>query len=394
MAAMLKRLSRGLRTVFVVAALTVAAYATAAEWRGDHPDTYVVKRGDTLWDISARFLKKPWLWPEIWQANPQIKNPHLIYPGDVISLAYLDRLAVQPGPRTEARPINAIPLDQVEAFLKDLRVVDQFEQLPYVVSLEEERLRGSQGQVVYVRGLAGAQPGQRYLVVRPGQRYTQTRRMSNGEYESFKEDLDYRGKRLLTETNNLDTGWTNMVLSEGPLELLGYELARVNVGTVTRGEVADVQVSTVLLDEAGREVRIGDRLIPVDATGYDLQFFPHPPKTQLPNGKVQVLAVADTHMYGGPRDVIAISAGARDGVDNGTVFSIWRNGNKVIDKVEYGEDRSYQSVPKSSRVQLPDEFAGHVMVFRTFDKMSYGLVMEGIKPTKVGYTLKHPDATY
>lgn len=394
MAAMLKRLSRGLRTVFVVAALTVAAYATAAEWRGDHPDTYVVKRGDTLWDISARFLKKPWLWPEIWQANPQIKNPHLIYPGDVISLAYLDRLAVQPGPRTEARPINAIPLDQVEAFLKDLRVVDQFEQLPYVVSLEEERLRGSQGQVVYVRGLAGAQPGQRYLIVRPGQRYTQTRRMSNGEYESFKEDLDYRGKRLLTETNNLDTGWTNMVLSEGPLELLGYELARVNVGTVTRGEVADVQVSTVLLDEAGREVRIGDRLIPVDATGYDLQFFPHPPKTQLPNGKVQVLAVADTHMYGGPRDVIAISAGARDGVDNGTVFSIWRNGNKVIDKVEYGDDRSYQSVPKSSRVQLPDEFAGHVMVFRTFDKMSYGLVMEGIKPTKVGYALKHPDATY
>ncbi len=181
MAAMFKRLSRGLRTVFVVAALTVAAYATAAEWRGDHPDTYVVKRGDTLWDISARFLKKPWLWPEIWQANPQIKNPHLIYPGDVISLAYLDRLAVQPGPR-QAAPINAIPLDQIEAFLKDLRVVDQFEQLPYVVSLEEDRLRGSQGQVVYVRGLAGAQPGQRYLIVRPTQRYTQTRRTSNGQY--------------------------------------------------------------------------------------------------------------------------------------------------------------------------------------------------------------------
>ncbi len=393
MAAMLKRLSRGLRTVFVVAALTVAAYATAAEWRGDHPDTYVVKRGDTLWDISARFLKKPWLWPEIWQANPQIKNPHLIYPGDVISLAYLDRLAVQPGPR-QAAPINAIPLDQIEAFLKDLRVVDEFEQLPYVVSLEEDRLRGSQGQVVYVRGLAGAQPGQRYLIVRPTQRYTQTRRTSNGQYLPFKEDLDFRGKRLLTQTADLDTGWTNMVLSEGPLELLGYELARVNLGTVTRGEVANVEASTVLLDEAGREVRIGDRLIPVDATGYDLQFFPHAPKAQLPIGKAQVLAVADMDRYGGPRDVIAISAGARDGIDNGTVFSIWRNGSNVIDKVEYGEDRSYQSVPKKSRVQLPDEFAGHVMVFRTFDKMSYGLVMEGIKPTKVGYTLKHPDATY
>lgn len=394
MAAMLKRLSRGLHIVFAVAMMTVATYAAAVELRGDHPDTYVVRRGDTLWDISARFLKKPWLWPEIWQANPQIKNPHLIYPGDVISLAYLDRLAVQPGPRTEAAPINAIPLDQVEAFLKDMRVVDQFEQLPYVVSIEGERLRGTQNHVVYVRGLAGAQPGQRYLVVRPGQRYTQTRRVSNGQYLPFKEDLDYRGKRIWTETNDLKSGWTNMMLSEGPLELLGYELARINVGTITRGEVANVQVSTLLLDEVGREVRVGDRVIPVDAMAYDLQFFPHPPKTQLPVGKAQVLAVADANMYGGPRDVVAISAGARDGVDNGTVFSIWSNGNKVIDRVEYGDDRSDLSVPKSSRVQLPDEFTGHVMVFRTFDKMSYGLVMEGIKPTRIGYSLKHPDATY
>ena len=394
MAAMLKRLSRGLHIVFAVAMLTVATYAAAVELRGNHPDSYVVRRGDTLWDISARFLKKPWLWPEIWQANPQIKNPHLIYPGDVISLAYLDRLAVQPGPRTEAAPINAIPLDQVEAFLKDMRVVDQFEDLPYVVSLEGERLRSTQGQVAYVRGLAGAQPGQRFLVVRPGQRYTQTKRMSNGEYSVYKEDLDFRGKRILTETNDFNSGWTNMALQEGPLELLGYELARVNLGTVTRGEVGGIQVSTLLLDDAGLEVRAGDRVIPVDALAYDLQFFPHPPKTQLPTGKVQVLALADSDLYGGPRDVVAISAGARDGVDNGTVFSVWSNGQKVVDKVEYGLDRSDLSVPKGSRVQLPDEFTGHVMVFRTFDKMSYGLVMEGIKPTRVGYSLKHPDATY
>ena len=129
MAAKFKRLSQGLRTVLVVAMLTVATYAAAVEMRGDHPDTYVVKRGDTLWDIAGRFLKRPWLWPEIWQANPQIANPHLIYPGDVISLAYLDRVAVQPGPR-QGTPINAIPLADVEPFLKDLRVVDEFEQMP------------------------------------------------------------------------------------------------------------------------------------------------------------------------------------------------------------------------------------------------------------------------
>src|SRR5687767_11838085 len=140
MATMLKRLSQGLRTVFAVAILTVATYAVAQEFRGDHPDTYVVKRGDTLWDIAGKFLKRPWLWPEIWQANPQIKNPHLIYPGDVISLAYLDRVAVAPGPREEA-PLTGVPLSQVEPFLKNLRVVDEFEDLPYVVGLEEDRLR-------------------------------------------------------------------------------------------------------------------------------------------------------------------------------------------------------------------------------------------------------------
>src|SRR4051812_41422303 len=101
-----------LTRIAAVALLTVATYAAAVEMRGDHPDTYVVQRGDTLWDIAGRFLKRPWLWPEVWQANPQIKNPHLIYPGDVISLAYLNRVAVQPGPRGEA-PINAVPLAEI-----------------------------------------------------------------------------------------------------------------------------------------------------------------------------------------------------------------------------------------------------------------------------------------
>src|SRR6188768_2754403 len=87
---------------------TVAVYAAASQIRPDHPDTYTVRKGDTLWDISARFLSKPWLWPEIWQANPQVRNPHLIYPGDVLSLAYLDRVVAQPGPRREA-PINGVP---------------------------------------------------------------------------------------------------------------------------------------------------------------------------------------------------------------------------------------------------------------------------------------------
>lgn len=389
MAAKLKRLSQGLRTVLAVALLTVATYAAAVELRGDHPDTYVVKRGDTLWDIAGQFLKRPWLWPEIWQANPQIQNPHLIYPGDVISLAYLDRVAVQPGPR-EGAPINAIPLSEVEPFLKDLSVVDGFEQMPYVVGLEEDRLRSSQGQLAYIRGLPDAQPGQRYAVVRPTQRYTYLDRSGMCCDLFHNDDLDFRGRHTL-DTQNY---WTDVVTPDKGKELLGYELMRVNAGTITRGEVGGIEASTLLLDEANREVRIGDRIVAVNPQPYDLQFFPHPPKQQAEYGRARVLAVADMLTTGGPRDVVALSIGAREGVDNGTVFSVWRVGSNAVDKVEYGLDRTEDTVPFEGKVRLPDEFAGHVMVFRTFDKISYGLVMDSVKPTRVGYELKHPDAPY
>ena len=390
MAGMLQRLSQALRTGFAVALLMVAGYAMAQGLRGDHPDTYVVKRGDTLWDIAGTFLQHPWLWPEIWQANPQIRNPHLIYPGDVISLAYLDRITAQPGPRTEAQPINAIPLSDIEPFLKDLRVVDDFEQLPYVVGLEEDRLRGSKGQVVYVRGLAGTRLGERYLIVRPTVRYTRLERAGMCCDLLEQDDLDFRGRR------DVDFGkyWSHVVFPDKGGESLGYELMRVNAGTMTRGEVGGIEASTVLLDESDREVRPGDRLIPVDAQPYDLQFFPHPPKQQLDYGRARVLAITDNLAYGGPRDVVALSVGARDGIDNGTVFSAWRVGSNVVDKVEYGRRRTEETVPAGGHVRLPDEYASHLMVFRTFDRMSYALVMDSTKPTRVGYELKHPDAPY
>ncbi len=369
------------RTVFAVAVLTVGTYAAAAEMAERHPDTYVVKRGDTLWDISARFLKKPWLWPEIWQANPQIQNPHLIYPGDVISLAYLDRVAVQQGPRQEA-PLNAIPLSDIEAYLKDRRIVDSFDQLPHVAGLEEDRLRGSGGHNIYVRGLDGAQAGQRFLVVRPTAKFSDNPRA---------QDLDFRGKSIRGEVDQ----WKDIVEQSGKGAFLGYELAKVNVATFTRGVVPGTEVSTLVADIGGHEVRVGDRLIPVDAQPYDLHFFPHPPATD-PAGKLRVLAVADALTTGGTRDVIAISGGRLNGVDNGTVFSIWRNGSHTANRMAHPESSRISESTKSGagRVSLPDEYASHAMVFRTFDKVSYALVMEGVDATRVGYELKHPDATY
>jgi hypothetical protein len=391
MAAKLKHLPQGLRTVLAVALLTVATWAMAVDLRGDHPDTYVVQRGDTLWDIAGRFLQRPWLWPEIWQANPQIQNPHLIYPGDVISLAYLDRVQVQvqPGPRTEA-PITGIPLSEVEPFLKDLRVVDGFKDLPYVVGLEGDRLRSSTDQLAYLRGLSGAQPGQRYMVVRPTRRYTHVDRSDQCCDLFHDDDLDFRGRHVLDSADF----WSDAMVADNGKELLGYELMRVATGTITRGEVGGIEASTLLLDRGSRDVRVGDRIVPVDAQSYDLQFFPHPPAQQVEYGRARVLAVADMLTTGGPHDVVALSVGAHEGVDNGTVFSVWRVGSNAVDKVEYGNRRTEDSVPTGSKVRLPDEFAGHVMVFRTFDKMSYGLVMDSVKPTRVGYELKHPDAAY
>ncbi len=361
--------------------LTVAAYATAVEVNGGHPDTYVVRKGDTLWDIAGRFLQKPWLWPEIWQANPQIANPHLIYPGDVLSLAYLDRVTAQPGPRTEA-PVTGVPLSEVEPFLKQLSVVDSIDQLPYVAGLEDNRLRATSGQTVYVR-LADAQVGQRWAVVRPTVRYGQPKPT---------EDLTANGD-VTPGSGNL---WQAYNAPNHRRGVLGYELAQVGLGTLTKVAGGKTEASTLVLDANtnGREVRAGDRLVPVEAQPYDLQFFPHVPAASLEGLDVRVLAVTDMFNAGGPRDVIAISAGRSQGVDNGTVFSLWRQGSHVAHRMKYPNSSRMDDSPSTGagRVSLPDEYAAHAMVFRTFDNVSYALVMQGVKPVKVGYSAQHPDA--
>jgi len=369
------------RTVVAAAMLTVAAYATAVEVNGGHPDTYVVRKGDTLWDIAGRFLQKPWLWPEIWQANPQIANPHLIYPGDVLSLAYLDRVTAQTGPRTEA-PVTGVPLSEVEPFLKQLSVVDSIDQLPYVVGLEGNRLRATSGQAAYVR-LADAQVGQRWAVVRPTVRYGQPKPT---------EDLTANGD-VTPGSGNL---WKAYNAPNHRRGVLGYELAQVGLGTITQVAGGKTEASTLMLDANGdgREVRAGDRLVPVEAQPYDLQFFPHVPAASLEGLDVRVLAVADMFNAGGPRDVIAISAGRSQGVDNGTVFSLWRQGSHVAHRMKYPNSSRMDDSPSTGagRVSLPDEYAAHAMVFRTFDNVSYALVMQGVKPVNVGYSVQHPDA--
>jgi hypothetical protein len=386
MAAMLKKLLAVCAGVLI----TLSTYALAVELRQDHPDTYVVKKGDTLWDIAARFLKQPWLWPEIWQANPQIANPHLIYPGDVISLAYLDADRRQPqlqvtrlSPqvrRTELDAIPAVPLSDIEGFLKKTRVLDEeaYRAQPYVLGIEESRLRASAGEVVYVRG-ANFAPGQEWVVVRPTVRFAVHPHPATG-YPRLRRDEWNARDGITPQTSGIQ--WAYYAASDNGFDVLGYEVIEVASGQITRGG----DPATLLLSHGGHEVRKGDLLMAVDSRPFDLSFHPRPPRSVPPN--LRVLAHTDRFLWGGPRDVVAISAGAREGIENGQVFAIYHPGEVVRDEIRH-RPRMAANLPRN-KVALPDEFVGHVMVFRTFDKVSYGLIMDGIRPVRLEDRLGMP----
>ncbi|HKT29477.1 LysM domain-containing protein [Dyella sp.] len=369
--------------------VTVAVYAAGTHLRADHPDSYTVRRGDTLWGISARFLSKPWLWPEIWQANPQVRNPHLIYPGDVLDLSFVNggpSLRLEPAVHREGEAIPAVPLDQIKQFLKDTRVVDPSEvkDAPYVMGFEEAGLDGTPGKNIYVRKL-NAQPGQRWAIVRP----THVFRSYGGDEAAQSDNM--AANVADADVATTDTPW----IEEWATDLdhvtpnhtfrgktLGMEVAVIGQAEVLRGG----DPATLLLLNSTMEIRAGDRLMPVDENPYDPYYYPHPPKALPENGRV--IAYAQEHLAQvGPYDVVVLSVGAKDGVDNGMTFSLWQPGEKVPDDVNH----SSWMRDSHTWVKLPDEYVGHVMVFRTFDRVSYGLVMDGLKPVQKGARIRLPE---
>jgi hypothetical protein len=392
------------RMLAVVAGALFAAsgFAAEPELRDDHPQTYTVVRGDTLWDISARFLKSPWLWPEIWQANSQIENPHLIYPGDVISLVYVDGQArlvrggrpdeVKLSPRVRAsgprEAVTAIPLNLIRPFLEKTRVLTEADakDLPYVVSAEEARLLSVPGQVVYVRGL-DARPGDEVDVVRATVVYRDVpKRFRWGNSDREFEDIPYHGVRQKT-FSTLWEDWSRDLFRKNNVDTLGHEVMHIARARVLR--VGDP--STLLLLSSEEAVKDGDLVAPVDASPYDATYLPHSPDNVPDN--MRVLAVSDTDVYTGPMRVVAMSRGAREGVENGQVYSVFQPGDKIRDDVKYA-DNDLRTVfsKRKAKVTMPEEFLGHVMVFRTFEKVSYGLVMDGIRPIKVHDVIRAPQS--
>lgn len=392
---MLKKLP----AVFVGLLLTLAVYAANVELNDSHPDSYTVQRGDTLWSISARFLKKPWLWPEVWQANAQISNPHLIYPGDVINLAYLNgqpRLSVgERGGTTKSgiepharvtqleKAIPPLPLDAIALFLKRPRILndDEFKNAPHVVAFEDAHIVGTVGQLAYVRGL-DAQPGQHFAVVRVmGRYYEITSKDPNQPNRIYRQSLE-------NETDRPSMFWhvgpQDFTLS-GDVHFLGYEVLQfANVEVTQPGSPA----SALILD-AEYEVKQGDYVIPADPVPYDPEFMPRPPKSVPPG--MQVIAFGGVANVG-RLQVVATSFGAEDGIENGQVFSIFHAQDTVHDETDYptgGTEAFFH--PSDAKVFVPRDYVGHLMVFRTFPHVSYALVMDGIRPVHVGDRLFEPD---
>ena len=332
------------------------APAPKVEIKPSAPQEYVVQKGDTLWDISTKFLKDPWYWPEIWHVNPQIANPHLIYPGDVITLFYIDgkpMLTVNGGPRVEGlqrekleptirtgpvdRGDETVPIQTIHQFIVHPRVVDRdtLENAPYILDSQDNRLVYGPNEKVYVRGIEPSQATRRYSVYRPGQ-----------------------------ELRDPQTG-----------ESLGWEA--IHVGEARLLQTHDDGIASVDLEKTVREALRGDRLMPIEDT-ITHTFIPRAPKERIEG---EIISLFDAITQTGQNQVVVLNRGERDGLTKGHVLAVNQAGRTVRDGFA---PRSQQTVT------LPGERVGILMVFRTFEKVSYGLIMETTRPIRVGDTVNNP----
>ncbi len=343
--------------VIAAAFLSLNVWAQDALLKTGHPDEYTVKKGDTLWDISSTFLNSPWKWPEIWHANPQIENPHLIYPGDLIKLIYINGEARLTSERTlrlvpgggginatekigpqvrvvrQEEAITAIPLDRIDAFLSKSRILDDAKVLtkaPYILAGPQKRIVSGAGDEAYARG--NFRDLTNFGVYRKGQIYF---------------DPDTK-------------------------EVLG--LYALGVGAVSIRDIKG-DVATLNVVRSDEELRIGDSLLPSEDRSTASTFYPSGPDADITGS---IIGVEGGVQQVGKYNVVMINRGDREGIKAGNVLAIYKKGEVVADRVTGG------------KVALPDERAGLLMVFRTFKKMSFALVLEADRPLAVGDSLQNP----
>jgi LysM repeat protein len=337
----------------------VSQEGAAAHMSPNAPDSYVVKRGDTLWGISKVFLRDPWYWPEIWQVNPQVHNPHLIYPGDTLRLVYIEGKpqillqraergdAARVEPRVRSQPLEAsittIPYATVAAFMSKPIVLDkdQIKGAPYVLDARDYHVLVADGETFYARGFNDTvELGAHYVVVRVG--------------DALIDPDDHR--------------------------VLGYNGTFTGAGHVTR--LGDP--TTLLMTESMRETRSGDKLIP-GGVDVPLDFIPSPPRNAT-NGRI--IAVSDGVSIIGQYQVVVINRGSHDGLAPGNVLAVFDTGPMVADT----DKKGFFNVDRfaAKKVQLPSEHTGTFMVFKTFENISYGLIMEATDIIRVGDKVQNP----
>ena len=327
------------------------------------PDSYTVKPRDTLWDISKVFLKSPWRWPELWGMNlEQIRNPHLIYPGQVL---YLDktggraRLRMgQPGdggtvklsPKVRGQgqgsgAIASIPFHLIEPFLNEAVIfdADELASAPRIVAAQEGRVLMGRGDSAYVRG------------------------------DLSKPQREYR---VFREAKPLTDPATN--------ELLGYEANYVGTAEYVRpGESrtgvdgkGEIVPATFTLTNLKQEAGVGDRLAAVPPPQFS-NYTPHAPQGAMGG---QIVSVYGEALIAGQNQIVSLNKGTRDGMERGHVLALWRAGAETVDTTD----------PRRPTIKLPDERHGTLFVFRVFDRMSYALIMSVQEPVKRGDRFSEP----
>ena len=334
-----------------------------SELAANAPDSHTVKSGDTLWGISSMFLKTPWRWPELWGMNlDQIRNPHLIYPGQIL---FLDKTGgrarlrvgqpvgpdgtVKLSPRIRASglgdgSIPSIPFHLIEPFLNEAVIfqANELESSPRIVGTQEGRVMLGRGETAYVRGEIAQQR----------------------EFRIFREP-----KPLRDPTTK---------------EILGYEAAYVGAAEYVRpGETRngadgkpEVIPATFSVTSIKQEAGVGDRLAPMPAREFS-NYAPHAPQGPMTG---QIVSIYGDALTAGQNQIVALNKGAADGVERGHVLALWTDGARVIDKTD----------PSRPTIKLPDERHGMLFVFRVFDRMSYALILSVQAPVKAGDRFTQP----
>jgi hypothetical protein len=353
-----------IRSLLLIFSLSFSVFVTADELtlNKNAPKSYIVKKGDTLWDISGIFLNQPWLWPKLWRLNPDINNPHLIYPGDELRLVFDEQgqpMLVRGKPELKWSPrarvnlkdqsaISSLPLDVISPYIQYGSVLsqDEIENLPYVLGSDEGYKSSVDGFNVYINEELDLGKGY-------------------GVYQKKDEIFD-------PETE----------------EFLGYNIRVVGTGKVLRtGNLEDNVPATLYMDGTKQEIRSGDFILPVNENQQYPSFFTLKPANKSLRG--MILNSANGFREFGKLEVVMINLGTEHAIEQGDVVSVKRSSPGVIETSEgpiYSQDGSRWNRMASvddSDYKMPEEVVGEMMVFKVYQKVSLALVLRSSKPLRV-----------